>query len=726
MRSLLPGVALTIGLGSTALTVADTHRPARTFRTTESTGRGLLRVFATPGDFGIENPRAVAVVRQRDGQLVDFWQRGGGVATTAQLGATPPIDGLWAHALSVIVDGRNLELALVDIRRSDAFVEVEHSLELPSGAVTALTRFELAPNAPSLSLTTRLERRDAGAPVGVAVVDVLKWGNVDYFAAGHGKLPPAFEGVTEWVGRHGAGGDLRLAAATGSNFRLSVTSRHPGFRRPAVVTHPVVPVRAGAPAVVRRTLSYEPIPGSPEPIDLGRIVVDLTDERGQPLASKLSFSGSSNTPDPDFGNEGDETGANRFVWSGNGHFDRSLRPGRYSVMATAGLERAAHTFAVTIEANQETRHSASLARVIDTPGRIAADVHLHQAPSVDADVGFRTRVVSVAAEGIEFAVASDHYVVSDLSPTVRALARSGSLARPFLTVPGTEVSTTGNRFGHFNVFPMPITASVSAHATTAKRLLPALRQAAPEALIQVNHPLWNDIGYFEHFGIHAGSISPTAADAGDYETDFDALEVYNGLDAEDPAVLQRAFRAWLRQVEAGHRYTATGGSDSHKLFYLDPGLPRNLVRYGDASEDDDDLNAPIAAVIRALRRGASTVTSGPILDAVIDGARPGDTVVTDERTVTLAVRVRAAPWISVDWLEIHVGGSGRARRRIRVPTAQTVERYAGRLALRVRPPTFVVVRAGGGQPLPNTFATRARPLAFTNPIWVESEGKPAR
>jgi hypothetical protein len=53
---------------------------------------------------------------------------------------------------------------------------------------------------------------------------------------------------------------------------------------------------------------------------------------------------------------------------------------------------------------------------------------------------------------------------------------------------GSEISTVGNRFGHFNLFPMDHDDWVDYSNTTPKRMLAEMRSVAPEGVIQVNHP----------------------------------------------------------------------------------------------------------------------------------------------------------------------------------------------------------------------------------------------
>ncbi len=57
--------------------------------------------------------------------------------------------------------------------------------------------------------------------------------------------------------------------------------------------------------------------------------------------------------------------------------------------------------------------------MVDTRGWISADLHVHAVPSLDAPTPLVERVRSLAAAGVEVAVATDHNVVTDYAPAIR-------------------------------------------------------------------------------------------------------------------------------------------------------------------------------------------------------------------------------------------------------------------------------------------------------------------
>lgn len=702
------------------------------FAVRDSIGRGLtvpelvtahnqprgLRVFAEPRDWLMQNAEVSAVVRRRDGALVDFLRQRAILPTAAELGTTTEIDGIW-ELVPVLVRPGQADLmprrALVQ-RGSDA-VSVATVLESEQDRVTVQLRYQLQAARPALQIAARFEA-DRVLPPQVRVGLLVRWGNLSYFVPGNSAPLRSYAGPTTWVGRRGAGGDLLLRALAPSRLIADFSSRA-GFQGPlrALIERPAGPQTA---LTASYELAYEPLPIPPAPpAEVGRIAIRVRDERGRPLPAKATFLPEGDPKRTVFPADGDLSGSERFAWSGSGLILAEPPVGRYRVLVSAGPERALEDRRVSIATKKTVEWEVTLVRLVPTPGWIASDLHLHQAGSVDADLSLDARVIAIAAEGVELAVATDHYVVSDLGPTVRGLMDIGALARPLNTVVGSEVSTLWNRFGHFNVFPLPLQASIEYRDTTPARLFAAARRASPDGVLQVNHPRWEPrLGYFSHFDLHPDTAEPQRPG---FDPGFDAVEVYNGEDARDLGRVEAMLHEFLRLLGKGRRYVATGSSDSHKLAFLDPGVPRTLIAHGGASDDDRDVHAPVAEVLRALKSGRAIVTSGPFIDARIGGAGPGQTVRAASARSELHIRVLAPPWISTNRLRVLEGPEARVRFDLPIPNRRNTVRFDRKLRLENAEGTFVVVTVTGDDPLPNTGNDSIRPFAFTNPIWITAK-----
>lgn len=702
-------------VGAQALGVSSARLPERVTIRTVTSEQPLagLRVFARPGDLRLDNAEVTAVVRARDGALVDFLRQGPVMPSGDTLGSTTPIDGVWDLLPIVLIDGspvarpESIRVLTVGDR-----VRVMGALRTAAHAFLVQTDYSLAPTLPRLNVSVRLTSA-LPLPAGLELGLEVRFGNTGYWVSGHDAALTSFEGLAHWVGRRGAGGDLLLRAAEPGVFAARFQAYDRGFAPALRVLQP--PARPGASEVnARFALSYEPLPVAPVAASVrkAKLTLAVRDERGRPLACKLTLRPEHGAPFPDFGGL---DGTNRFLWTGNGRIERELPPGTYQVIASAGPERDIWQRRFELREGQGEQHDVVLPQVVTTPGWIAADLHLHQAPSVDADLSLEARLIAVAAEGVQFAVASDHFVVTDFAPVVEALLRDGSLSRPLVTVAGSEVSTVGERFGHFNVFPLASDRNVEYEDTTPARLFASARRESPDGILQVNHPRHDPrLGYFIAYDLDRET---GIARRPGFDPSFDAIEVFNGLHVQDLGFTNGILRDFLRLLGSGRRYVATGSSDSHQLAFLDPGLPRTLIAYG-GSNDEEDARAPANRVIAALKAGRALVSSGPLIEATIAGAGPGETAHHVGKLARLRVRVRAAPWVSTRTLRVLEGPSGKELHTLTIPASPRVLRLDRVLPITVVQPTFVVVTVAGDTPLPNTARTDIVPFAFTNPIWL--------
>ena len=222
-----------------------------------------------------------------------------------------------------------------------------------------------------------------------------------------------------------------------------------------------------------------------------------------------------------------------------------------------------------------------------------------------------------------------------------------------MSVPGVEITTARPTLGHFNVFPYAGPQVPRFRRTTLGKIFTQAREGDPTRVFQVNHPrLQKNIGYFDIVGLD----SKTGHTDRDWRDDFDSLEVYNGADAANRARVERVLYDWLHLLELGHRYVATGDSDSHRIQYQWAGYPRTYVSLPpDQAGDTGPIDK--VALIASLKAGHAFVTSGPMVDAKIDGQGPGNTIKTSDPSVRLHVTVTAAPWIDVTDVEVLLGST---------------------------------------------------------------------
>lgn len=446
---------------------------------------------------------------------------------------------------------------------------------------------------------------------------------------------------------------------------------------------------------------------------MGQIEWSVKSSRGESLPARVLIRGVGRTPDPDFGEDPLRGAALNVVYSSTGNSATSLLSGRYRVTIDRGFEYTIFERDITVKPGKKVFVTAILRRVVDTKGWIAADLHLHAAPSPDAPARLEDRVHSLAAVGVEVGVATDHNVVTDYAPTIRDL----KLEKWVASVVGNEVTTKEVLLGHFNLFPLAAdSAPAEWRRTTPRAIIDAARASKPygkDTIVQVNHPRMRDLGTFELLRLDPRDVKGWVARTPLAAMDFDAIEVFNGDHyhrSEIPKV-EECLRDWYALLNAGYRHAATGNSDSHKLTYHEAGVPRNLV----AVPNDDPAQFDERAFVKAIREARIVVSSGPFVTITAAGKGIGDTISAGTHEVD--VRVQAPPWMDVDRVDLvkrgevvksWTGGFGIAA--LRVVRNEKLDLKRG---------DWIIAIARGTRPMSHLHRPDAPPFAFTNPIWVE-------
>lgn len=473
---------------------------------------------------------------------------------------------------------------------------------------------------------------------------------------------------------------------------------------------------------------------SPKPVPpvkfppVGFLAYEIHDaDSGDLIPAKLTLLGAEGTPDPRF-TKGDigreESGAvaayNRlFALAGAGIV--VVPAGTYDVWVSRGLEWDIATVKkLRIDDKKVATVQAKLRHVVDTPGWISADFHVHAAPSPDSVVPLRDRVYEFVSDGVEIITATDHNVVSSYGPEIAELGVGDLIT----DISGDELTTNG--WGHFGAFPLPQSREESGHGAihlhghAPEDWFAEVRDRAPDAVINVHHPrIDNEIGYFNLGRLNSETDE---SERPGFSFDFDAVEVLNGYQDPDRRSVDHVISDWMQLIDHGHLVTATGNSDTHHLTHNLGGYPRNYV----AVEDDRPAHVTPQQIARAVKARHLFFTTGPILSLQVAGGHIGDVVVAKGGKAEVQVTVRAAPWISVSRATLYVNGV--EEKRWTIPETTDVERLKDTIEIAVSRDSFVFLRADGDRPLaPIVGDLRrfdVRPFAMTNPIFLDVDGHP--
>ena len=99
----------------------------------------------------------------------------------------------------------------------------------------------------------------------------------------------------------------------------------------------------------------------------------------------------------------------------------------------------------------------SIGQEVPTEGWISSDTHIHTYTySGHGDASIEERAITIAGEGIELPVMTDHNIKVDIAPVMKSLG----LDRFYTPVIGNEFTTN---LGHFNIFPEAKETPVADH-----------------------------------------------------------------------------------------------------------------------------------------------------------------------------------------------------------------------------------------------------------------------
>jgi hypothetical protein len=457
----------------------------------------------------------------------------------------------------------------------------------------------------------------------------------------------------------------------------------------------------------------------------GGLSFDVRDARtGEPIPCKLTLVGVDGSPDPeltkvDIGREeSDALLAFNRIMSLKGVGAVHVPVGTYDVTVSRGPEWDISTSKRVKLGAQGAIVTARLRHVVETPGWISADFHVHAARSPDSRVPMQDRVYEFVADDIQMIVSTDHNVVSDYDPYIREL----DAGRYITSAVGDEMTT--GAWGHFGAFPLPHDlerpgqGAVLVHGRKPVDFFNDVRVNAPGAIIDVHHPrIDSEIGYFDiaHFDARGDR-----ADKAGFSWDFDAVEVMNGYQDPVRRSVDRVVDDWFSLLNHEHLVTATGNSDTHHLNFNIGGYPRNYVKV----QDDRPQLVDGKQIARALKGHHAFFTTAPFVSLVVNSGSIGDLVPARGGKVHAEVTVQAAPWVSVERVTLYL--NGQEAKRWTVAPGTDVTRFHETLDLTTPGDGYVVVRVDGEKSLAPVVGDRktftAYPFALTNPVFLDVDG----
>ncbi len=331
-----------------------------------------------------------------------------------------------------------------------------------------------------------------------------------------------------------------------------------------------------------------------------------------------------------------------YVYTPTGTLALGLPVGNYTVYVTRGFEYGVDSTRLELHMGDNLQHTFTIAREVSTTGWAASDTHIHTFTwSKHGDATAAERVLTIAGEGIELPVITDHNIHVDLEPYILGQ----QLAPYFTPVTGNEVTT---RVGHFNIFPVSGDAIANHNASNWKTLGESMGDPAGSKAIILNHA--RDI----HLGFRPFDPSRHLSAAGvrldDWPLPANAMEVMNsGSQQSDQLELMRD---WFGMLNGGHVISPVGASDSHDVSRFIVGQARTYIR----CNDDDPGAINVTEAVRNFIDGNVMVSFGLLAEIEINDAYGPGEIVPSSDEVKVSIKVSGPAWARAEKVVLYANG----------------------------------------------------------------------
>lgn len=318
-----------------------------------------------------------------------------------------------------------------------------------------------------------------------------------------------------------------------------------------------------------------------------------------------------------------------------------LGAGKHTIYASRGPEWSYSETQLVHVYQQESSVGLSLRHEVNTNGWVSADTHIHTLTfSGHGDASLQERILTLAGEGLDVAIATDHNHHTDYKPAQIEAGLLGS----YLSIVGNEVTT---EIGHFNAFPYPADGPIpNSKITDWYELDKEMREKGAEVVI-LNHPRWPD---FQRGPFGVTNLDPRSGYFADgLKLPVDAIEVFN---SSDPGTdWDEIVADWFGLLNAGSMVRGVGSSDSHTVG--DPvGQGRTWLR----SHTDDPSQIDTDELYRNFREGVSSMAIGLFGWATVQGQSSGSLVTPSEGEIKIQFHIAGASWAQVETAKIYMNG----------------------------------------------------------------------
>jgi hypothetical protein len=412
------------------------------------------------------------------------------------------------------------------------------------------------------------------------------------------------------------------------------------------------------------------------------------------------------------------------IYTAKGHARFGIPAGEYTLYAGRGFEYGIASSRFSVKASESLEKRLDIRREVDTTGYVSCDTHVHTVTySGHGDATLDERMVTLAGEGIELPIATDHNVQTDYEAAARRLA----VRQYFTPVVGNEVTTA---MGHFNIFPVPAGGQVPEfQLKDGNAILGSIAERTKARIIVLNHGRDIHSG-FRPFGPERHN-AVTGKNSADWLMRVRAMEVVNsGAQQTDPL---RLFQDWLALLNRGIHLTPVGASDSHDVSRFIVGQGRTYIRAKDGNPGEIDIDEAVESFLQ----GRVVVSCGLLVQMQVNGKyEPGDVVPRSDDT-QVALRVSGPSWTTAQRVTLYANGveirtaeiSADSRAGVKCSETWTLPRFKHDVHL-------VAIATGPGVeelywPIAKPYQPMSRDvhkmvIGSTGAIWLDNDGNGKR
>lgn len=471
------------------------------------------------------------------------------------------------------------------------------------------------------------------------------------------------------------------------------------------------------------------------------VVYEIIDKAtGKPIPGKISFVPLRGTNTPELGYPGKLASANA-VYTATGKGEVNVPAGNYRVVASCGNEYHMEEQRLRVRSRVTETVRFELVRAFPTEGWISADLGVLTEETPRSRTSNSDRVISAAAEGIDWVVSANTEKATFLQPEIEKLG----LADRLRASAGFRLTSTAERqTGDLTLFPIelcqvgrPEDMQAILKSKGPKEAVERLRALCPDGIILANRPLVPGIGLL---AVQGTDLRNPVLPDGDFYADVDAISIWEG---KAQGLTSQAYTTWMQLLFTGYRLTPIGHSMSAGTWNQEPGYPRVYL----PSSQSDPRRFDLKELTNGIREGRVIVTNGPFIDLKVQGQPIGSTVTAEDSGVEVELNVYSPNWANVSSVSVNVNGS--FARRFIIPTGvadarsgrawpTTGKEADSKFTVRVATDSVIQVVVEGDPTLlqdpVNPHVVNALPsaapnikqgqitMAFTGPVYVDADG----